>query len=99
MIDIDTFMTNGEAIPLLTMMKRNSSFWQCLAINKAIESLRQPERTKSKWCRRYKEDLGTPSSLDSAFDKFEFVCLSCKSIFGKATKYCPNCGADMRKED
>lgn len=39
MSDLDEMMTNGEAIGLLIMMKRNASFWQCIAIDKAVEAL------------------------------------------------------------
>ena len=39
MSDLDEMMTNEEAIGLLIMMKRNASFWQCIAIDKAVEAL------------------------------------------------------------
>ena len=66
---------------------------ECL---KALSSA-QPERKKGQWL-RYGED-GYPNNEDTVF----WQCDQCLDQYtGRAKKipnFCPNCGADMRKEN
>lgn len=63
------------------------------ALNMAIEALQEPERKKGQW-----EDFDYDNS---------YLCTSCGEIWTlndgtpeeNNMNYCPNCGADMRKNE
>lgn len=65
------------------------------AIVDALQNLPsvQPERQRGRWSFHYSKEDGLPDGCE---------CSECKEYFyfgGNRPKFCPSCGADMRKED
>lgn len=50
------------------------------------------ERKKAKW---FTTNTFMPDHYGGYYIN-QYVCTNCESEFFKASKYCPNCGADMR---
>ena len=80
-----------EATAMLATWENTEEEAECLerfieASNMAIEALSQPERPKGRWeeC-KYSRNLGQ--------------CSLCGEIVEIRSKFCPNCGADMRGEE
>ena len=84
-------MTNKDAIELLTYMKGAYGKRPQQALNKAIRAL-QNERQKGKWIKWNFKTFG-------AFGDWEYKCSNCEKVYGGEYKFCPECGADMRKEN
>ena len=76
-------MTREEAIDMLSTMAGDCVYTdEIMALNMAIEALR--ERPKGRWIRyKYSHKLGE--------------CSLCGEIVAIRSKFCPNCGADMRE--
>lgn len=91
-------MDRKEAIEILKRNKptsdpRRCGTELCEAVDMAIEALQEPERKKGQW-----EDFDYDNS---------YLCTSCGEIWTlndgtpeeNNMNYCPNCGADMRKNE
>lgn len=62
----------------------------CLYAAKRIEELEEYERKKGKW--EFREEF-------FAYGIAHFDCSICGESVLERTRFCPNCGADMRGED
>lgn len=78
-------MTNEEAIKQLKKCKSFHNGSYGTAINLAIKALEQQPST-GHWIK-----------MGEGFTPYE--CSECEAVEFKKSKYCPNCGADMRGEE
>ncbi len=62
------------------------------AINMAIKALEQPERKKGKWQRVSADKYRTSVS-------YLYKCDKCGEVSWFNSKFCSNCGADMREDE
>ena len=86
-------MTREEIIESLENIKYINAYHRCregIAIDKAIESLQEPERKKGQWVD------GESKCPVCGEDKFKNLDADIWADW--KPPFCPNCGADMRGE-
>lgn len=83
-------MTREEIIESLENIKYINAYHRCregIAIDKAIELLKEPEQKKGQW-----------EEIRNAYGEIEGWTCTCGREVKCKYNYCPNCGADMRGE-
>ena len=72
-----------------TYYKNEGEYLQFQAYLKELKRLRGSERPKGEWM------IQTYSTFPQ-YQPNEFVCPFCKNVVNRMTKFCSECGADMR---
>ena len=88
-------MTNEEAVKiLLKMMQGYATFSQRMAIGKAIQVLKQPERVKAKWKVDWDWGIATCSNC-------QHIMTTRRNgyLLGSEMRFCPFCGAEIGEDE